>query len=268
MKKMMIALLLLCVLVMPAVADTINVLDHAALLSIGEELKLQAKIQTIVDTYAMDVVILTELGIGYKSPGLYAADAFDEMGCGVGANRDGMLFLLDLNGRNYFTATHGKAIHIFSDYGLDRLHDQVVSYLSDGEYYEAFDRYLQLVEKYLADYEETGIVYDRMNQPVLRDPLEVTMAAAPIIFIVAFVIALIVALSLKGQLKTVRRKQNASSYVKSGSFQLTRSQDIYLYTRTTRRKIEIDTGSRSGGGGSSTFRSSGGGSFGGRGGKF
>ena len=92
---------------------------------------------------------------------------------------------------------------------------------------------------------------------------------APIILIAAFVIALIVALVLKGQMKSVRRQSGASSYVRDGSFQLTRVQDIYLYTTTHRRKIETNSGNRSGGGGgSSTFRSSSGGSFGGRSGKF
>ena len=65
----------------------------------------------------------------------------------------------------------------------------------------------------------------------------------------ALAVGLIVALVLKGQMKTVRRKQNAASYVREGSFNLTRAQDLYLYTTTTRRRIESSSGSRSGGGG-------------------
>ena len=77
---------------------------------------------------------------------------------------------------------------------------------------------------------------------------------------------LMVMAMLKSQMKTVRRKAAAGDYVEAGSFQLSRRQDIYLYTTTVRRKIESNSG-RSGGG-SSTFRSSSGGSFGGRSGKF
>ena len=100
------------------------------------------------------------------------------------------------------------------------------------------------------------------------------MGYLPIVLGAGLVVALIVVFILKGQMKTVRRKPDANSYVRDGSFQLTRAQDIYLYTTTTRRKIESDNnhgnhGSRGGsGGGSSTFTSSSGNSYGGRGGSF
>ena len=103
------------------------------------------------------------------------------------------------------------------------------------------------------------------------------MGYLPMVLAVGLGVALIVVFILKGQMKTVRRKPDANSYVRDGSFQLTRAQDIYLYTTTTRRKIESDNnhgnhgshGSHGGsGGGSSTFTSNSGNSYGGRGGSF
>ena len=271
MKKFIIALVVLCTLSLPALADTDRVVDEANLLSSWEETQLQEKIDAIRDTYHMDVAIVTKNSIGYRSINVYTADYFEANNYGMGLNKDGLIFLLDMGGREYFTATHGKAITVFTDYGLDTIHSRIVSFLSSGSYYSAFSRYLTQVEQYLADYQQ-GTIHDRpgygyAGTATPKTVQEQFMEIVPIVFIGAFVIALIITFCLKNQLKTVRKKQNASSYIQQGSFYLSRSQDIYLYTRTTRRKIETNTGS-GGHGGSSTFRSSSGGSFGGRGGRF
>lgn len=266
MKKILLCTLLLCFLCVPALGDTERVVDDAHLFSAGEETLLQDQIDAIRSAYDMDVAIVTKNSIGYRSPGLYAADFYDEMGYGMGPGKDGLIFLISMAERDYFTATHGKAITIFTDYGLDSIHDHMVSDLSRGFYYDAMETYLSDVAQFLADYQETGVPYDIGNSHSLESPINRMLAVAPLIFFVALAIGLIVAFSLKSQLKTVRKKQNATSYVVEDSFHLSRSQDIYLYTTTVRRKIETDSGSSRGG--SSTFRSSGGGSFGGRGGKF
>lgn len=249
MKKLFIFVLLLCLFAVPALADTSRVVDNAGLLDYAEEQKLQYEIDHIVQTYGIDVVILTVNDIGYRSPGMYAADYYDAHGYGVGEERSGLIFLISMADRDYFTAVTGKAEKIF-DLGVrNEIHDSMVSYLSRGKYFQALDLYLDGVESALVDYTPMG----RLK------------SAAPIILLAGLGIGTLVAFALKSQLKTVRRKPNASSYVVNGSFRLTRAQDIYLYTTTRRRKIE--TYSSSGGSGGS-FRSSSGRSFSGSGGKF
>lgn len=266
MKKLFICLIILCMAGLPALAETDRVVDEAGLLSAYEESQLEDTIGRIAAQYEMDVAIVTKDGIGFRSINVYTADYFEAAGYGLGPGKDGLIFLMDMEEREYFTATHGEAITIFTDYGLDTIHDKIVGRLSAGDYFGAFERYLAYVEKYLADYRQAGVIYDYGNRQ--KAPLqERFMGAVPIVFLVALGIGLIVSFSLKGQLKTVRRKGNALNYVRQGSFSLSRSQDIYLYTRTTRRRIETNTSSGSRGG-SSTFRSSSGGSFGGRGGRF
>lgn len=51
---------------------------------------------------------------------------------------------------------------------------------------------------------------------------------------VGLVVALIVTGTMKAQLKTVRHQAQAGQYIRQGSFQLFRSQDIYLYRNVTR----------------------------------
>ena len=62
----------------------------------------------------------------------------------------------------------------------------------------------------------------------------------------------IVVLILKGQLKSVKRQNQAASYIRDGSMHLTANSDLFLYRNIsrTRRQTSSSSGSRSGGGGS------------------
>jgi uncharacterized protein len=71
------------------------------------------------------------------------------------------------------------------------------------------------------------------------------------------VAGLIVAFVLKGQLKTVRKQEQAHVYVKPGSMQVTINSDRFLHQHVSRTRKE----SKSSSGSSGSSRSSGSGSF-------
>ena len=265
MKMILLIALVLCCAALPALGEN-RVVDEAGLFTGAQEAILEEKIGAIREKYQMDVAIVTNQSLDGKEVKLFAADFFEAMDYGMGPGKDGLIFLISMGARDYCTVTHGSAIRIFTDWGIDAIHAQVQPYLSDGDYYDGMEKYLSYVERYLIQ-AETDVPYDVFNQVELRSPLERANDLLFAILIGAAAIALIVVLIFKAQMKTVRRKAEASSYVENGSFHLSRSQDIYLYTTTRRRKIETNSGGRSGGG-STTFRSSSGGSFGGRSGKF
>lgn len=52
--------------------------------------------------------------------------------------------------------------------------------------------------------------------------------------IIGVVIGFIVVSVMKGQLKSVRKQSGAAEYISPESFDLTISQDVYLYERTIR----------------------------------
>lgn len=282
MKRILALALVLCCFALPCCAAVSRVVDNAGLLSDWEENLLNSRMAAIERDHGLPVVILTTPTIGHSAVNQYAADAFERY---VGREKDGLLFLLNMGERDYFTLTSGKAIRAFTDWGLDTLHEGIVPSLSRGDYYGAFSQYLIQVEDYMERY-ESGSPYDvpyveyggeeAYGNPYAgpyaaytpRSPQERFRQMAPVILIVAFVIALIVVLCMKARMKTVRKKDNAASYVRD--FDLTRVQDIYLYTTTTRRRIEMTSSANNGHihGGSSTFHSSSGGHYGGRGGKF
>ena len=274
MKRLLIFLCLLLCVSFPALAEG-RVIDEAGLLTDQEEKTLNGTIAKIAEDYAADVVILLKSSIGGRDVKMYAADYFDEHGFGMGANQDGLLFLLTMKEREYATVTSGSAISAFSDWTLDQIHEEITPYLTRGDYAEAFRRYLKRVSDTLASAAREN-VYDGGRTPFgmtyvisyRTSAFNRANRALPVILLVAFVIALIVVFSMKAQMKTVRKRNSANSYVKPGSFNLTRIQDIYLYTTTTRRRIQQDPPHGGHGGGGSTFHSSSGHSFGGRSGKF
>ncbi len=264
-RRFFLLLAALCCLCLPSMAEN-RVIDEAGLLTDAQEAVLEEQIDQIRTQRQMDVVLLLKQGIGNSSPQYYAADYYDQGGYGLGESKDGVLFLLSMNSRDYFTLTTGLAMDVFTDARLDRMHEEIVPYLSNGEYFTALEKYLHRLDTIM----RMGVPENTEAEFSIYTPAERANQLFPIVLIVALAISLITVFVMKGQLKTVRRKNEATSYVQNGSFHLTRANDIYLYTTTHRRKIETEShhGGGGGGGGRSNFSGSSGTSHGGSGGKF
>ncbi|MBR3741340.1 MAG: TPM domain-containing protein [Clostridia bacterium] len=236
MKKFLALLLLLLLIVTTALADGNRVIDDADVLTASEESTLEQAIALIRDQYQFDVVLLTKTSIDGKTPRYYAGDYYDYGGYGFGDSHDGIILLLVTGGgvgnRDYTIVNTGRGEKIFDDDAMYEIEDAMLPYLRVSNYAGGMARFVTGVE----------------NRLEYMTPKNRTTRAAIIIFGAGLAIGVIVALILKGQMKTVRRKIGAQSYIKDGSFQLNRVQDIYLYTTTTRRKIETQSSGGHGGG--------------------
>jgi len=264
-KKWILLALALLALAVPAFAEGLPlVVDNAALLTQEVVAELSAEAQRLSDAYQMDVVIHTTESLGGKIARDYAADFFDYSGYGRGADHDGVMLTLSMEDRDWDLLTTGSGIAAFTDYGLEQISDDIVPYFSAGNYADGFRRFLHDAEIFLAQW-KSGAPYDVNNRVQLRTPLERATGIAVYLMIAALVIAAGVLLIMIFGMKTARPKPNASEYVKDGSVEISRSQDIYLYRTQTRVHVPKQSSS---GGGSSTFRSSSGRSHGGRSGKF
>ena len=250
MKKLLLCTLLLMLVALPALGEK-RVYDEADLLSEEAERTLETQAAGISGEHSMEAIILTRPAIGYKEPRVYAADFLESIGLGDGSGKNSVILLVSMAERDVAFVTHGLGERIFTLEEQERLLDEVAPYLTRRDYDQAMTRYLTFVD------------HECSHIPTLAD---VVNEYLPFILIAAVVITLIVMLVLKSQMKSVRRQAAAASYVEDGSFQLTRKQDIYLYTTTRRRKIETSSGSGSGSSGS--FRSSSGGSYSGSSRKF
>ena len=270
---MLLCIALIAGLVLTANASVLGaqIIDIADLFSDQEQIELESKADSLMERYGMDVVILTIDSLDGKSPQDYADDFYDNNGYGD----DGLLFLLSMEERDWYISTCGDAIYAVTDYGAQQLGNVALPYLSDGEYYEAFDAYLDELPYYFdalesgkpidgyADYsgdyyhgdQEEIVYYEEEFEPYF-----------PFSLLCGIVISGIVVLIMRLSMNTKRAQRSASDYIVDGSWKLTQHSDIFLYSNVTKTRKQDPPESK--GGGSSVHRSSSGRRHGGGGGKF
>lgn len=260
------ALLCVCAGVLPVMADNSEkVVDMADLLEPKEEEKLQEQFAGIAEKYDCDVTVVTTNSCGGKSPQDYTDDYYEAHDYGYGENLDGIMLMVSMGERQFHLATRGRAIQVFTDYGLEQIDNRISNYLTDAEYYKAFKTFGGMAEDYLEE-AQADRPYDIDH--TYRAPMSVGTRVL-IALGVSVPLTVIVLAVLFHQLRTVRVKNEARDYIRDGSFHLTRQRDIFLYRTVSRMKIERPKpGGGAGGGGSMTHTTSSGGTAGGRTGSF
>ncbi len=286
---LLLAALILCLPLAVGAEGPDRIVDNADLLTSAEEAALWELASAVVDQYVIDVVIVTTNTLDGKTAESYADDFFDDHGYGAGDDFSGVLLLVSMEDRDWAISTSGEAIYALTDYGIGLIADQIVPYLSEGEYYAAFEMFLAELDVYFNVYRNgdpiDGGFYEgsASYQPGTREDVvyygDSSLDGGAILE--RLVIALLLGAAaggvslwfLRGQMKTARPQSGAKSYMVGGSYNLYRCQDFFLYSRTTRiAKPEPSSNHSShgggGGGGSSVHHSSSGHSHGGGHGKF
>lgn len=237
--------LLLCLaLAMPTFATGAPLLaDEADLLTAEEEATLLARLNTVSDTLQVAIVVVTVPAFEGSSPDAYAEYRYEYGYYGYGENWDGVLLLISMEERDWCIYANGFGHIALSQEETDALGEELVGDLADGDYVAAFNRFVDECE-YQINGERNGFPFE-WGKNVL------------IALGVGLVVAFIATGVMKGQLKSVRRKAEADSYVKSGSMHITQSSDIYLYRTVNRVKKQTSSSSGSSGGRSSSHSSSG-----------
>ncbi len=292
MKKILAIFLCLSLLLCAAptaLATSPKIVDYADLLTPAEEEALEKTAQSIVDKYKIDVVIVTCYSLEGKTAEAYADDYFDYNGYGIGKDYSGSLFLLSMEYRDWAISTSGDSIYALTDYGIELLFESCKGYLSNDQYYRAFDVYLDQLDGFYRAYKDGNpidgyhnsdvddyIIYDPNNsagtvhyraKPTTGDMIRMVVIS----LVIGLAIGGIVLLAMRSKMNTFAPQSNATSYIPEGGFRFTEKKDTFLYSNVS--KIRRDTssssgGSRSRGGGSSSHRSSSGRRHGGRSGKF
>lgn len=243
----MLALALCLVMALPvAAAEETLVYDQARLLTDEEAARLEQRLSQISQAYNAQILVFTVSSIHDATIDQYINHVYDSMGFGYGAAHDGVLLLIAMDVREYRILTNGMANQAIGDTEIGYISDYIVSYLSDGDYADAFMAFADECEYYIDGY-------------INGFPFEAGITLF-ICLIVGLVAGLIVALVLKGQLKSVRQRNEAGSYIKAGSMELTTRTDLFLYRTVDRRKKQTDSSSSSSGS-SGSSRSVGGGRF-------
>jgi len=283
--------------------------DGAKLLMEVPAEALDARAREMALEYQMDIVIVTRRGIDGKTPEAFSDDYFDYGGYGWREEEtddittgSGILLLIEMQERDVWISTKGEGMSVFRDGVWEEIITAIKPELGNGQYRAAFSRFLDEVESRLVAYAEGSGVYADKDAPYNQGHYDengnyVTddgngaadgydydsnsyysgysgtyFSFNGGVFVVALIIALIVAwavvASMKRKHNTIRTAAAAQNY--QHGFNLTERQDIFLYSNTTRVRIETESSGGGGGGfsGGGSHTSSSGSSHGGGGSKF
>lgn len=241
MKKMLTLLLLLALfasvtLCCHAVAPLLA--DEAELLLPEEEIILLDALSDAGEALGMDIVVVTADSLDGKTVRDYADDWYDYNGY----RDDGVLLLISMSTREWYISTSGNAIPAITGSEIDDLGNRMLPYLSSGDYIGGFLLYAEQIIQ-CAEYTESDSGF----------------VGWLVCFGIGIVVGLISVMVMKFQMKSVRKQNHAGDYMVGGSFDLTRSHDIFLYSHVSRVAIQQSN---------STHRGSSGRSHGGGGGRF
>ena len=248
MKRKLISMLLilslcLCLAVSVSASYDMSVWDEADLLTDWEEASLSEKLQELSRQYEAEIVIMTLESAGGRYIDELVESVYDTMGFGYGSDHDGVLLLICMDIREFRILSNGFAADAITLDYIDAITDDITPDLSNGDYADAFDTFVDKCAYYL-DGHINGFPFNAGKNLLIA-------------LIVGLVTAFIVTGIFKGQLKSVRKQDRAGVYVRPGSLNITNSGDFYMYRTVTRTAKPKSNSSSSGG----SSRNVGGGSF-------
>lgn len=244
----LIVLIAVMTIASPVLAEKNLVVDLAGFFTPAQESQLQQEALALGNKYNMDIVIVTTNDTGGKSAMAFADDYFDQNGYGVGANKDGILFLLDYDNRTAWISTSGSGITYLTDAKIENILDDVFAGgLTSGNNLGAVQAFLK----------STGKVLQGNTFSLLDSIIGLFASGATGLGFFA---------TTKGSYKG-KPRANIFEYRGNSIVSMGIVTDNLVNSFTTSRIIAVptNTGRGLGGGGSSTHTSSGGGTHGGGG---
>ena len=233
--------------------EAARVVDEADILTADEEKALDTKLAAVEQSHKVRILVGTMKDTGGAALGKVANNVVDQ----IPGENGTIVLLLSMKERDWYISTDNKMrARITDGKGVEFLSGEFLPDLKEGKYAAAFTAFAATTDEMLTYYEKEGEPYDPANAFNLM----------------ALGIALACALILGGTIyyvlyeyeSNVRSAAEADAYLNQDSFQLTRSEDDFLYTTVTRRTKEKSSSSS----GSNVSTSSSDSSHGGGGGKF
>ncbi len=230
----------------PSINEKEKIYDFAELLTEEEEKIIYGKILKYIDETFLDLAIVTINDNNKNSSMEYADDFYDYNFF----KENGSLFLIDMDTRNIWISTKGKAITIYTDEKINNINENIYKYFSDEKYNEGITKFIELFKDYESDKKYNAIKKEQNKGKYIIISL-----------VVSTLITLIIMIILVTKNKLVQKATTADSYINNDKIQIKQISDIFKGRHVSKTKIESSSSS----GGSSTHTSSSGSSHGGGG---
>lgn len=260
MKKILSFCITLCVvlsLCMGALAAQ-PIIDRADLFSADEESVILSTIEHFRTLTGMDFVVVTSNENTGTSQQNVADELYDRGGFGLGENKSGILYYIDMYERIPYLSTAGDMIDYMTDERIEAAHESSYDELGEGDYAGAVLEMLKSVAYYVGlGIPEGQYQYDIITgQKLTAAHKALTSTEMLVCALVAVVAALLFIMNVQGRYKL---KGSTYEYSMRDNVQmnLTAKEDQYLHSTTTRtRKPKDPPPSQRSSGGSHPGRSS------------
>ena len=232
--------------IITSVTDSAQLLDHDDVQSLTDMIK------TVETKHGVRIGVVTLKSARGLEISSIADNLLDDYFSGA---RNGSIVLtVVLDTRQWYISTDAQMKRrITNEAGIPYLKEQFVSEMSQGDYYVAFEYYVDAIDKLLTHYEQNETPYDPSSG---FNPMA-AMAAV----VIAIVIAGFVRSSMIDAMSNVRHANEAIDYLIKNSVKLFESRDMFLFMNVTRQR-------KGGGGSGGSHGGGGGGGHGGGGGSF
>lgn len=219
--------------------------DDALLVTQEEEQKLEQECERILKEHHTGVYIVTTEDFGGGDIKEWQRDIFEQYNLGADCDGNGIMLAVSMAERDWGIVSFGTAQEAFTTYGRERMGEIILDDLSDGEFFDAFSKYISLADDYFTAGEE-GNPYSEEHRYGEGWKIPAIIAVS---FILSLFVSLMIVLSWKRSMNTRVRQDGAMAYLKEGSFHLYQQTDRFLYHRVTRTKIQKESSSSGSSGG-------------------
>ncbi|MBE5804569.1 MAG: TPM domain-containing protein [Clostridiales bacterium] len=261
MVKRILCVLLLALLLPCAALANAMVVDDADLFTVFEIADMEQIIQRIEAEYQMDIVVLTTYDVPatYNDRFIqdYADIYYEQHGYGLGDDKAGLLYMIDMTNRSPCISTDGVMIDFITDDRLDTLLNVSNPHLAVGDYGKAAVALLNYLERFLAQGRlEGSFRYDAETGTRLSGLYNALTGTEMLIAVVAgLAVAGIMYATVSG-----RYNLKGSTYrydrANNSSCDLTQNDETFLRESVSVIRHSTSNGGHSGGGGISSGRGS------------
>ena len=205
-----------------------RVVDYADVLTAQEEEYLEQLALGFAENYDVDFVIYIDSSSHGKSDEAGAEDFYDENGYGVGNDFSGSICYICLEPGNSFvyTSACGKSINYFDYNNINIIDDATVGYYANGDFYQGLVVYADHVNELY----KSGSLYEETDSSIL----DMLPSAGIVSVILGLGVGFISRSKALRSMHTVANANKAEAYKVPGSFNLSRSENIFLTMTVTR----------------------------------
>jgi len=209
--------------------------DEAKLLTEAEYIELNQLANQYGAERETDIIILTSNNEQNKDVELMTEDFYDDYAPGYDKpHGNAVILALDMKNRDVYLAGFYKAETYLDDGRLDKIRNKITSYLTEGNYAGAFEKYIVTTHRYMGF--KPGVDPDNILFNIWFQFIVSAIIAGTIVGMMAY---------RSGGKVTVNRQ----TYEDVSTSGLLDHQDRYIRTTVTKTKIEKSSSGGGGGGG-------------------